>query len=467
MASVSPAGAATFEVAQVLAAAKVASVALHPWSGDEPPKALRGPFLRFSGGRSVFGATAVVRALAATRGGLLSAEQDAWLEWEEFQLRPLLLQGDKSAIAEALTPLQRALEEKDATLLMEDQPTLRHQLPIAVAQAVEVLGEAPTPEIAAFAADMGAFAADLEPFLPPKVDLRGSLESVMTMLMQVGLLLAYPELKGDDVLVAAVQRSRSAKHGDYQCMNAMRILKKLKADGKDVQSGREVREIVLAAAGERRQSVAERIKENVPPNEVIADLEVAGPGFINLRVNTAFLRERLGRLLLAEGPIPPRVEKQRILVDFSSPNIAKEMHVGHLRSTIIGDTICRLLEFCGHEVLRTNHVGDWGTQFGMLIKHIFEEYPDLETNPPNITDLTSLYQAAKKKFKEDDDFKTAAREHVVLLQSGDERCHRVWDLLRDISRMEFNKVRVAEGQGVKECCVVGRPSRTPTDQLVA
>jgi arginyl-tRNA synthetase len=94
------------------------------------------------------------------------------------------------------------------------------------------------------------------------------------------------------------------------------------------------------------------------------------------------------------GVKPPNIPKLKVLVDFSSPNIAKEMHVGHLRSTIIGDAICRILEFCGHEVLRVNHVGDWGTQFGMLITYLREAYPDILTNPPNISDLTAIYKVS-------------------------------------------------------------------------
>jgi arginyl-tRNA synthetase len=139
-----------------------------------------------------------------------------------------------------------------------------------------------------------------------------------------------------------------------------------------------------------------------------------------------------------------------VLVDFSSPNIAKEMHVGHLRSTIIGDTICRVLEFCGHDVMRINHVGDWGTQFGMLISYLQDEYPDILTNPPNISDLTVIYKAAKKRFDEDAAFKERSRLNVVRLQSGDEGCNTVWRLLCDISRKEFQVLYDALGVKLTE-----------------
>jgi arginyl-tRNA synthetase len=106
----------------------------------------------------------------------------------------------------------------------------------------------------------------------------------------------------------------------------------------------------------------------------------------------------------------------KVLVDFSSPNIAKDMHVGHLRSTIIGDSVCRVLEFCGHDVMRVNHVGDWGTQFGMLITFLQDSYPDIHTNPPSISDLNTLYKASKKRFDDDPDFKERSRLNVVKLQ---------------------------------------------------
>lgn len=159
----------------------------------------------------------------------------------------------------------------------------------------------------------------------------------------------------------------------------------------------------------------------------------------------------MARNLTGSGVVRPSVERPlKVLVDFSSPNIAKEMHVGHLRSTIIGDTICRVLEFCGHEVMRINHVGDWGTQFGMLISYLQDEYPDILTNPPNISDLTVIYKAAKKRFDEDAAFKERSRLNVVRLQSGDEGCNTVWRLLCDISRKEFQVLYDALGVKLTE-----------------
>jgi len=133
-------------------------------------------------------------------------------------------------------------------------------------------------------------------------------------------------------------------------------------------------------------------------------------------------------------------EPQTIVVDFSSPNIAKEMHVGHLRSTIIGESIVRVMEYMGHKVHRINHVGDWGTQFGMLINHLRTAYPDFLENPPNISDLTTFYKEAKKRFDDEEAFKKASQQSVVTLQSGDEYSLKCWKVLCDISRIQFKMV---------------------------
>jgi arginyl-tRNA synthetase len=138
--------------------------------------------------------------------------------------------------------------------------------------------------------------------------------------------------------------------------------------------------------------VAAAVQKCVPPNEVIETLDLAGPGFINIKLKASFVQEQLS-LLVTRGIRPPcGVEKKKVMVDFSSPNIAKEMHVGHLRSTIIGDSICRLLEFLGHDVLRINHVGDWGTQFGMLLAHLEDRFPNFAEETPPIGDLQSFYK---------------------------------------------------------------------------
>ena len=159
----------------------------------------------------------------------------------------------------------------------------------------------------------------------------------------------FPQLQGCPCPIVP-----SSKGGDYQFNGAMAISGMLKAQG------------VKAIP----RDVATKIVENVPANEIISKLEVAGPGFVNIFISHSFVEKSLMTILEKGVLPPPAAGKKRVVVDFSSPNIAKEMHVGHLRSTVIGDSICRLLEFLGHDVLRINHIGDWGTQFGMLIAHL-------------------------------------------------------------------------------------------------
>lgn len=134
------------------------------------------------------------------------------------------------------------------------------------------------------------------------------------------------------------------------------------------------------------------------------------------------------------------MKRERIVVDFSSPNIAKEMHVGHLRSTIIGESICRILEFLNHDVLRINHLGDWGTQFGMLIAHLQDEFPNFKTESPPISDLQAFYKESKKLFDEDEAFKKRAYACVVQLQSGNPDYVAAWKLICEVSRQEFQKI---------------------------
>src|SRR5690606_32973731 len=133
-------------------------------------------------------------------------------------------------------------------------------------------------------------------------------------------------------------------------------------------------------------------------------------------------------------------QTKKVIIDFSSPNIAKEMHVGHLRSTIIGDTLSRIFEFCGHNVIRVNHVGDWGTQFGMLISRLQSQYPDWATRKPSISDICQFYREAKIEFDKDESFRKQSLQQVVKLQQGDEDSLKAWRLLCEWSREEFQKI---------------------------
>jgi arginyl-tRNA synthetase len=212
------------------------------------------------------------------------------------------------------------------------------------------------------------------------------------------------------------------KFGDYQCNISLSLAKELKQKPRDV---------------------AEKILQHLDIADLCQTPEIAGPGFINLTLKPSYLQERLNSLLTdrrlgVEAANPP----QKIIVDFSSPNIAKEMHVGHLRSTIIGDSIARILEFRGHQVTRLNHVGDWGTQFGMLITYLKEAYPDalITADALDLGDLVAFYKKAKIRFDEDETFKETARKAVVTLQSGDPESLQAWRLLCDQSRREFQKI---------------------------
>jgi arginyl-tRNA synthetase len=187
--------------------------------------------------------------------------------------------------------------------------------------------------------------------------------------------------------------------------------------------------------------------------ELCQEPVIAGPGFLNLTLRPELLaaevRARLGDPRLGVPSVTDEAESgggvgaaAPVIVDFSSPNIAKEMHVGHLRSTIIGDALARVLEFRGHPVLRLNHVGDWGTQFGMLITHLKQVAPEALTTADavDLGDLVAFYREAKKRFDDDQAFQITSREEVVKLQGGDPQSLKAWGLLCDQSRREFQKI---------------------------
>ncbi len=191
------------------------------------------------------------------------------------------------------------------------------------------------------------------------------------------------------------------------------------------------------------RAIAEQIIQNLPVADLCELPTIAGPGFINLTLKRDYLATQLATMQADERLGVDRVKPpQRVIVDFSSPNIAKEMHVGHLRSTIIGDCIARILEFQGHDVLRLNHVGDWGTQFGMLITYLREVAPEALTTADAIDlgDLVAFYKKAKARFDADEQFQETARQEVVRLQSGAEDTLRAWKLLCQQSRREFQVI---------------------------
>jgi arginyl-tRNA synthetase len=173
----------------------------------------------------------------------------------------------------------------------------------------------------------------------------------------------------------------------------------------------------------------------------VATTEVAGPGFVNVTFLPEFLAAELAAVAADERlGIAPTTTPQTVVVDYSAPNVAKEMHVGHLRSTIIGDALVRLHEFMGHRVIRENHVGDWGRPFGMLIEHLLDLGEDVAAEGLSQGDLDAFYKAANAKFDGDPEFQERARERVVLLQSGDPATHVLWRRLVEMSTAYFNTV---------------------------
>ncbi|MGI0485268.1 arginine--tRNA ligase [Pantanalinema rosaneae CENA516] len=219
----------------------------------------------------------------------------------------------------------------------------------------------------------------------------------------------------DPMLVPA----SNPKFGDYQSNVALSLAKPL---------------------GQPPRAIAEQLVQHLDVSDFCEPPTIAGPGFINLTWKSTYLEAELRKMqtdfrLGVDAVKAPK----RIVVDFSSPNIAKEMHVGHLRSTIIGDSIARILEFQGHDVLRLNHVGDWGTQFGMLITYLREVAPEALTTADavDLGDLVAFYKQAKQRFDEDEAFKEISRQEVVKLQSGDQESRRAWELLCEQSRREF------------------------------
>jgi len=269
-------------------------------------------------------------------------------------------------------------------------------------------------------------------------------QSLLTMLsvfhrlserLQLALDLSFPEQAAaaraagrplDPQLVAASK----PEFGDFQANGALALAKPLQRSPRDV-----------AAA------IQAQLLLDGPFLELCLEPEIAGPGFLNLRLRPeALAAEVAARLADPQRLGVPQVgapaQAEPVIVDFSSPNIAKEMHVGHLRSTIIGDALARVLEFRGHQVLRLNHVGDWGTQFGMLITHLKQVAPQALTTADavDLGDLVAFYRQAKARFDADETFQTTAREEVVRLQGGDPVSRRAWQLLCEQSRREFQAI---------------------------
>ncbi|WP_329519377.1 arginine--tRNA ligase [Spirillospora sp. NBC_01491] len=209
--------------------------------------------------------------------------------------------------------------------------------------------------------------------------------------------------------------------------------------------------------GRKPRDVANEIVANLDRTGLVSDVEVSGPGFINLTLDDGWIAGQAQEVLADERLGVPRVEApQRVVVEYSSPNVAKEMHVGHLRTTIVGDAIARILEFAGHDVVRDNHVGDWGTPFGMLIEHLLDLGEEAAArDDASVSDLTAFYQAARHKFDGDPEFADRSRRRVVALQAGDPETLRLWHVLVEASTRYFNTVYRRLGVSLTDADIKG------------
>ena len=382
---------------------------------------------------------ALYRWSGASAGGgsiMLDAIVDDWCEWERTVLRPAKKpEACYAHLSTALEGSPRHVVGHSTTMAdIAIVTTLASQenLPPLLTSYVEAHKDA----LAAAKKGIASLSA------APQVDISNT--SILDVVQEI-FTSALKEVFGDDVQLPVntwIKKCADPKHGDYQCTAAMALFAAFKKSGSlpaDVNSAPDIGTALVGVIG-----------NNHP---VVMDLEVNKIGFILCKLTPSFLQYHVNKFVLAgKLPKPSSVTPSTCLVDFSSPNIAKEMHVGHLRSTIIGESVCRILEFVGHKVHRVNHVGDWGTQFGMLIEYLKEEYPNFgDGSSTNITDLTKFYKNAKQRFDDDAEFKKTAQLNVVKLQSGDEECFKIWKILCDISRKEFQKVYDRLDITVNEC----------------
>lgn len=214
---------------------------------------------------------------------------------------------------------------------------------------------------------------------------------------------------------AAVRPSAKAQFGDYQANGVMGVAKKL---------------------GMNPREFAQKVTDVLDLDGIASKAEIAGPGFINIFLEPAFLAKQASAALADARLGIATQAQQTIVADYSAPNVAKEMHVGHLRSTIIGDAVVRTLEFLGHKVIRANHIGDWGTQFGMLIANLERVEKEQGEVSMELADLEGFYRESKKLYDEDEAFAERARAYVVKLQGGDEHCAKMWKKLVDVTMIQ-------------------------------
>ncbi len=255
------------------------------------------------------------------------------------------------------------------------------------------------------------------------------------------LLQLIEELKNQEVLPAdltprfTVERTKDKSHGDFATNLALTLAKPAKANPRQI---------------------AEKIVALLPQDGAIERVEIAGPGFINFFLDESWLARQVSAALAdPQLGVPITKRPKTVVIDYSSPNLAKEMHVGHLRSTIIGDAVARTLEFLGHKVIRQNHVGDWGTQFGMLLALMEQLRQTGREISMELADLENFYRQAKQQFDDSPDFATRSRQLVVELQSGDKHCLALWQEFLNISLSHCQKIYDRLGVGLTPEAIYG------------
>lgn len=259
----------------------------------------------------------------------------------------------------------------------------------------------------------------------------------------------------------AVSQSTKPQFGDYQANGVMGAAKKLKTNPRELAT-----------------KVVESLEPALVDSGIAEKLELAGPGFINIHLNKAWLATQLANsakdehLGVTQRGSLPEEKPQTVVVDYSAPNLAKEMHVGHLRSTIIGDAVVRALEFRGDKVIRQNHMGDWGTQFGMLLAHLSDKLAADEVAETALSDLEAFYREAKVRFDDEEGFADRAREYVVKLQGGDAECDKLWQQFIDISIAHSEEIYDKLNVTLKRSDIMGESAYNPDlpkviDELMA
>ncbi|QGZ49536.1 arginine--tRNA ligase [Streptomyces sp. QHH-9511] len=263
-----------------------------------------------------------------------------------------------------------------------------------------------------------------------------SLASTVQQRLAEGLSAALPEAGSADPLL------RRSDRADFQANGILALAKRLKGNPREL---------------------ATKVVEGIPANDVLREIEVSGPGFLNITVtDEAIVRTLAARAADARLGVPYAENAGTTVIDYAQPNVAKEMHVGHLRSAVIGAAMVQILEFTGEKVVRRHHIGDWGTQFGMLIQYLMEHPHELDHKSDDevsgeeaMSNLNRLYKASRALFDSDEEFKTRARARVVDLQAGDEQTRALWQRFVDESKIYFYSVFDKLDMDIEDADVVG------------